>query len=185
MRKAIIPLLFTSAFFFACGEQKSGENAMVKTAATETPAKPEAVEFADPKFMDLGKQSMKLLADGKIDEWAEGFADNAVYMWSSGDSLVGKQTIRDYWNDRRAKVIETLSFANDIWLPIKVNQPQQGPDMPGVWLMNWEQVSVKYKNGKSLQFWVHHDFHYNDAGKIDRFIQYIDRAPINAALGIK
>jgi hypothetical protein len=76
-------------------------------------------------------------------------------------------------------------MSNDIWLPVKVTHPQKGPDMPGVWLLSWYQVNVTYKNGKSLQFWVHNDMHYNDQDQVDRSIQYIDRAPINAALNSK
>ncbi|MBD0298594.1 MAG: hypothetical protein ICV84_25900 [Flavisolibacter sp.] len=68
---------------------------------------------------------------------------------------------------------------------MEINQPQQGPDMPGVWLLNWYQVNVTYKNGKQLSFWVHQDFHFNNDNKIDRSIQYVDRAPINEALGVK
>jgi hypothetical protein len=184
MKRVFTPLLL-AVIIIACESKKPADDPMVKTAATETPAGTQAVEFADPKFMDMGKRYMTLLVAGKIDEWAEQLADNAVYLWSSGDSLTGKQAITAYWKERHAKVIEKLSFANDIWLPVKVNQPQRGPDMPGVWLMNWQQVDVTYKNGKNLKFWIHNDFHYNDAGKIDRAIQYIDRAPINAALGLK
>jgi hypothetical protein len=29
---------------------------------------------------------------------------------------------------------------------------------------------------------IHTDMHFNDADKIDRVIQYLDRVPINAAL---
>jgi len=71
----------------------------------------------------------------------------------------------------------------DIWLPMKVNRPQQGPDMPGNWLLSWNMVDVKYKNGKKLSFWVHSLQHYNNNDKVDRYIQYIDRAPIVKALG--
>lgn len=184
MKKAIIPFVL-AGILLSCGEQKADEKAMVKTAASEAPAKPQAVEFADSKYMDMGKQTMQQLADGRIDEWAHNFSDNAVYIWSAGDSLVGKEAIVNYWKERRANVIESLSFSNDIWLPVKVNQPQRGPDMPGVWLMNWQMVDVNYKNGKSLTFWAHHAFHYNEAGKIDRSVHYIDRAPINAVLGTK
>jgi hypothetical protein len=106
-----------------------------------------------------------------------------MYRWSSGDSLAGKAAIAAYWKERRAKVIDSIQFSNDIWLPLKVNQPQKGPDIPGIWLLGWYQVNVKYKNGKKLQFWVHTDLHYNSSDKIDLAIQYIDRAPINKALG--
>jgi hypothetical protein len=187
MKKVFMPLLL-AGILFACKDQKPAEDPLVKSAGSEpatATAKPMQSEFADPKYMDMGRNYLKLLQDGKIDEWSNLFADNAVYQWSSGDSLAGKKAIADYWKDRRTKVIQTISFANDIWLPIKVNQPQRGPDMPGIWLIGWNQVDVTYKNGKNLKFWVHQDFHYNSENKIDRLIQYLDRAPINAALGVK
>jgi hypothetical protein len=42
-------------------------------------------------------------------------------------------------------------------------------------------VNAKYKNGKSINFWMHNVNHFNDAGKVDFIGQYIDRAPIAAA----
>ncbi len=188
MRKIILPfavaLLFTS-----CNSEKkeaaTAGDAMVKTSTETASDKPAPAEIADAKYMDMGKQMMSDFAAGNIDAYGEHFADNAVYLYSSGDSMAGKKAIVDYWKNRRATVVESVAMSNDIWLPIKVNQPQRGPDLPGVWLMGWHQVNAKYKNGKSLQFWTHQDMHYNEAGKVDRLIMYIDRGPINAALGAK
>jgi hypothetical protein len=184
MRKAIIPLL-SAAIFFSCGQQ-GADKAVVKDASTTvaTETKLQASEFADPKYMEMGSQGLKKFEERKLEEWVEGFSENAVYQWSSGDSLVGKAAILAFWK-KSFENVESLKFANDIWLPIKVNQPQKGPDMPGVWLISWFQTNVKYKNGKSLQFWVHNDLHYDANNKIDRAILYIDNAPINAALGRK
>lgn len=148
-------------------------------------AKPMPTEFADLKYMDIGKQGISNLATGNVDAWMEAFTDNAVYIWSSGDSIVGKQAITAYWKDRRSNVIDTISFMNDIWLPIKVNEPQKSVVDPGVWLLSWYQVLTKYKNGKAVGMWIHTDLHFNDSDKIDKVIQYIDRAPINAALAKK
>jgi len=151
------------------------------TAPKETPQS----EFADPKYTEMGKAMMAQLSSGDIDAWGNNFSDNAKFRWSAGDSLDGKAAIVNYWKDRRGKVIDSLSFTMDVWLPIKVNRPQAGPDVPGVWLLSWNLVNVKYKNGKKLSFWIHSDFHYNSEDKVDTYIQYIDRAPINAALGSK
>jgi len=140
-------------------------------------------EFADARYTEMGKKQLAQMASGDMDGWADGYADNAMYRWSSGDSLAGKAAIAGYWKERRAKVIDSIQFSNDIWLPLKVNKPQKGPDIPGIWLLGWYQVNVKYKNGKKLEFWVHTDLHYNNNDKIDLAIQYIDRAPINKALG--
>ena len=172
----------------ACNNNSADTTAAKTDTAATTTAEaktPPQSEFADAKYAAMGKQMLAELSSGDIDAWVNNFADSAKFRWSSGDSLTGKAAISDYWKNRRTKVIDSLSFMNDVWLPIKVNTPQQGPDRKGVWLIGWYMTHVKYKNGKKLVFWVHHDFHLNDADKIDESIQYIDRAPINAALGVK
>ncbi|HLY69365.1 MAG TPA: nuclear transport factor 2 family protein [Puia sp.] len=170
----------------ACNNNKPAEATASVTsdsAATAEKKPPPPSEFADPKYMDMGKKDLAALASGDIDAWMNSYADNAVYRWSAGDSLHGKAAIAKYWKDRRSNVIDSISFANDIWLPLKVNQPQKGPDMAGVWLIAWHQTMVKYKTGKKLVFWVHTDSHYNSDDKIDVTVEYIDKAPINKALG--
>jgi hypothetical protein len=180
-------LIIASAGFIllACNNSKTESDNKMASGATDSSAVKQQAEFADSKYTDLGKQQLAKFESGDIDGWVNGFADNAVYAWSAGDSLAGKKAITDYWKDRRMNVIDSIKFTNDIWLPIKVNTPQRGPDMPGVWLLSWYQVDVKYKSGKKLTFWVHNDFHYDSNDKVDRAVQYIDRAPINAAVGKK
>ena len=42
------------------------------------------------------------------------------------------------------------------------------------------------KNGKWLHFWMHTDYHYDDAGKVNTVVQFIDRHPImEATKGMK
>jgi hypothetical protein len=152
------------------------------TAATSEKQTPPA-EFADAKYTDIGKKNLAFLASGDIDGWLAAYAENARFTYSSGDSLVGKAEISKYWKNRRGNVIDSLAFDNDIWIPLKVNQPQRGPDRAGTWLLCWYHTNVKYKNGKKLSFWVHIDHHFDSTDKIDQSIEYIDRAPINKALG--
>lgn len=185
MKKILFPFAMIVLLTSCQDQNETGESLEARGDTTTASGQSMPSEFADPKYMDMGKQLMQHFTDGNIDAYGEQFADNAVYLWSSGDSLAGKEAIVNYWKQRFTNVIDTLQMSNDIWLPIKVNQPQRGPDMPGIWLIGWHQVNVKYKNGKELNFWVHTDYHYNDSDKIDRVVQYLDRAPINAALGVK
>jgi hypothetical protein len=161
----------------------NSSNTADQQATTTTPeAKQQAAEFADPKYADIGKKQMAAMSSGDIDSWMSIFADNAKYYWNGGDSLIGKAAISDYWKNRRTNVIDSISFKNDIWLPVKVNEPQQAVQAPGVWLLSWYQVETKYKNGKAMGQWIHTDYHFDANDKVDQVIQYIDRAPINAAL---
>jgi ketosteroid isomerase-like protein len=184
--KKLLTFAATCCLFYSCNNEKPVETAANASdslkSRTETTA-PKDVEFADTKYMEMGKTALAAMAKGDINGFLGNYADNAVYAWSSGDSLVGLPAISKYWTERRTKVIDSIHFANDIWLAIKVNKPQRGPDLPGIWLMGWYQFMSKYKNGKTVGGWIHQDMHFNSDGKIDRTVQYIDRAPINKALG--
>jgi hypothetical protein len=181
MKKAIAIALATG-LFLACSNEKSENKAeaTADTAAAVTPAKQQPAEFADAKYADIGKKHLADLTSGNIDDWMSTFSDNAVYIWNDGDSLAGKAAISAYWKKRRSEVIDSITFSNAIWLPIKVNQPQT-VEQPGVWLLSWYQVKAKYKTGKWMSQWVHTDMHFDANDKVDRFIQYLDHLPIVAA----
>jgi hypothetical protein len=184
--KKVFVMAMACMLLIACNnEKKEDAKTTENTMSADSTTKMQPVEFADMKYMDLGKKMSAQLSGGDMDGWMSNYADNAVFQWSAGDSLAGKEAIAKYWKDRRMNVIDSISFTRDIWLPIKVNTPQQGEDRAGIWLLSWYLVNVKYKNGQKIGFWVHTDHHYDANDKIDRTIQYIDRAPINAALGKK
>ena len=168
-------------FIVACNSADTKTEGTTETASTPDTKTPPQSEFADAKYTEVGKKSIAALQAGDVDGFTANLADNAVLIWSSGDSLVGKQAINDYWKNRRGNVIDSLTIMNDIWLPIKVNTPQKGPDIPGVWLLSWYQSKVKYKNGKTLVVGIHNVQHFDANDKVDRVIQYLDRAPIIAA----
>jgi hypothetical protein len=152
------------------------------TDTATTPAELPQIEFGDWKYKDIAKQGLQYLSDGALDEWGALYAENARYYWSGGDCLIGRDAIVAYWKDRRLNVINTLTYDLDIWLPVKINRPQQN-EAVGNWVFNWSQVTATYKGKEGqIQMWVHSDFHFDDAGKIDFVVQYFDRAPINALL---
>ncbi len=164
-----------AALMFGCGSPPPAEE------ITETPApEPKPVEFADTKYMDIGKAGIAAFASGDVDKWMEQYADNAVYAFNNGDSLAGKAAITEFWKKRRGEAIESLTFTDDIWLPVNVNQPQT-VEAPGIWLLGWYKVNATYKNGKSMSQWIHTTTHFNSEDKIDRVIQYIDMALVRDA----
>lgn len=180
MRKILLGTIIL--FMAAC--QSEAEKTTETVVAGESTKTPPPVEFADQKYVDMGKKTLQQFASGDIDGWVSGFADNVILRWSSGDSMVGKTAIANYWKDRRKNAVESIETSNDIWLPVSVNQPQ-GPEAKGIWVLNWHQVKATYRNKESRTFWVHIDMHYNNDLKIDEIIQYVDRAPINEALAKK
>ncbi len=184
MRKTIIawiiPMILLACNNSKTNETPTGENKMGPDS-TET----KQVELADNKYADMGKQHLQEFQSGNIDAWGSQFTDSAVYFWSGGDSVKGKQNIINYWKNSRLKQMDSVQFMNDIWLPIKINRPQRGPDMKGVWLLAWTQFSIRFKNGNHVAGWMHVDLHYNDNDQVDQVVQYIDRGPVAKAMGTK
>lgn len=146
-------------------------------------AKPGPIEFADSTYINPCKAGLMALASGDVDAFGANMADNAVFQWNAGDSIAGKPAIIEYWKDRRGNVIDKLEVSNDIWLAVKVNQSKQVST--GVYVFGWARVTASYKGGKSMTQWIHNIYHFDANGKIDRTTQFLDRAPIAAAMPAK
>ena len=172
MKKLLLILM--SVLLWSCSQPKE-EPVVVE---------PRPVDFADAKYTAIGRESLIKLAEGDVDAFLTNFADNAVFVWNNGDSISGKPAITSYWIDRRANAIDTITFKNEAWLPIQANEPPSHI-AKGVWLFNWSAFNVSYANGKAVALNIHTVFHFDGSDKIDRVIQYLDRAPINAAMAAK
>ena len=179
MKKMLLLVLFAT-IVYGCGNPKPAEETPAAAPADTTP-KP--VEFADASYMDKGKAMFAAMTAGDMDKYMEVFADDAQYRWNSGDSLIGKPAINDFWRKRR-EALTTITFDEQIWLPVKVNQPQS-IEAPGIWLLGWAKVSVNYVNKTSMTQWMHWTIHFNDNNQVDAMHQYVDMAPINAVMPIK
>lgn len=182
--KKIFLWMIVSACFLACNNEKKEE---AKPAASDaaTPAtaasdKKPAVELLDTSAADIIKKSMAAFEKLDVAGLTDMYTDDAHFYFSGGDSLIGKQAIQQYYTGR-VKLIETIKFSEQIYLPIMANESPNGTTSAGKWLLIWSRTDVKYKNGKALNFWVHTAYHVNDAGKIDHTAQYIDRLPIQQA----
>lgn len=182
--KSLLILLLAPVVFFSCKTRTAeGKDESAKPATTTSDG---SVQFADEKYVDIGRRHDIMFENGNINGWAEMFADDAVLMYSGGEKFTGKQAIVDYWINRRNTVVQSIAHDFDIYLPVTVKESlQPGTKAPGVWLMHWTQFTTRYQNGKSLTGWLHTDLHFDDNGKVDRMIEYLDRAPIQAASGMK
>lgn len=181
MKKLFMVVLLAFLFIACNNENKTTDGATTEvkdTVATGTTQPP--VELLGEELNAGSKAIWENFSKGDVDAMTANFDDNGRMLWSGGDSLVGKKAIVDYYKGRW-KLIETLKFSEEIWLPIKANQSPNGTAAPGKWMLSWHKTDVKYKNGKSLSFWVHNATHYNDAGKVDYIAQYMDRHPIMEA----
>ena len=178
MRKFLVGVVI-SLFLLSCNNAKKEETAKTADASTEaTVAEKKApVELLDMSVADGVKQSFEAFTKGDVDAMAASFADDIRYTWSSGDSLVGKQAVIDYYKGRW-KNIDSASVSETIVLPLQANESQSKMAPTGKWVLYWGFWHVKYKNGKKIDFWMHNVNHFNDAGKVDFVGQYIDRHQI-------
>lgn len=184
MKKMFIAAAGCLLFFTCTVNEKKAENgksdADSKATVSATDKKP-ATEILDLSMADPLKKSHTAFARGDVDAMTADFADNVRYTWSGGDSLIGKQAVKDYFSGR-LKLIKSIKYSNEIVLPLQVNvsqQPQAAP--PGKWVLYWAMADVTYKNDKNIKFWMHNVNHFNEAGKIDLVGQYMDRHPIMEA----
>ena len=175
--KKIISVIFIVSFLFSCNDaDKKGETSSTDTKSETGKAPTELL--MDSSLVNATKATFAAFENKDIESYSANLADNVMFRWSGGDSLVGKQAVKDYFTGR-FNIIETIKYSNHIFLPIMANvSPNGGVTATGKWMLCWFQTDVKYKNGKSITFWAHNAQHYNDAGKIDIFAQYIDRHPI-------
>ena len=180
--KNLICFFLCSFLFFSCTNDSKKVDSSDSTKVSANSADAKDYEFGDTKFVDIAKQGMANLSSGDIDTWMTHYADNAVYRWNNGDSLSGKAAIAEYWTKRRKEMIESLSYSNEVWLSLKVNKPQYPSQLTGNYALSWNMVDAKYKTGKSMSQRMHTVFHFDANNKIDRVSQYLDRAPINAAI---
>lgn len=178
--KKILFGVFISAFIIGCGNEKAEENSSATAATTSSETKKTGDEILNMSEADGAKNSLLAFAKGDVAGMTAHYDDNAKYYWSGGDSLTGKQAIADYYTGRW-KLIDSIKVLNQVVLPVKVNTSQAPQHALGKWVLVWSQMQVKYKNGKTIGFWTHADYHYNDAGKVDVAIQYIDRHQIMEA----
>ena len=173
--------VFISALLISCAEKAEEKPATQEAAPSSSEAKKPATEVLDLSEADVVKAGTQALANKDIAGMTANYADDVRYYWSGGDSAIGKQAVVDYWNGRM-KIIDSINFSETVLLPIRINE-SQSPQYAtlGKWVLVWNFSHVKYKNGKTIHFWVHTDYHFNDEGKINTVVQYMDRVPIMAA----
>ena len=175
--KKIISVIVIAAFLFACNNEAKKSETAATDVKTETGKAPVEL-IMDSNFVNQTKATMAAFQNKDVEGYTANMADDVKFRWSNGDSLIGKQAVKDYYTGR-FNIIENINLSNPIFLPVMANvSPNGGATAAGKWMLNWYMVHVKYKNNKELNFWVHNAQHYNSAGKIDESAQYMDRHPI-------
>ena len=177
--KKILLGVFISVFLISCAN-KAEENATPATTTAADDTKKGGDELLPMSETDGIKNSLAAFSRGDLDGMTAGYADTCFMLWSSMDSLRGKNAIKNYYAGRW-KMIDSIIYSDHILVPLKMNVQQSMFAPTGKWVLAWSFAHVKYKNGKRLDLWVHNVYHYNSANKIDFVGQYLDRHPIMEA----
>ncbi len=177
--KKIFSGIFVAALLFSCNSEEKKTETTATDSKSETGKAP--VELInDSNFIASNMAAFAAFENKDIEGYTANMDDNVMFRWSGGDSLAGKAAVKAYYSGRYA-LIDTIKFSDHISLPVMANASPVPAVPTGKWLLSWYRVDVKYKTGKSITFWAHNTQHFNEAGKIDVFTQYIDKHPINAA----
>jgi ketosteroid isomerase-like protein len=169
MQKIALPIVVV-VFLSACNQPKQ------ETVSVLAP-----VETGDSAKANLCKASYAALIAGNVDQFAKDMSNDAIFVWNSGDSLVGKAAILEYWKDRRANVIDKLEIRDDVWLPLKVNKLTNLPS--GEYVMMWANLTSIYQfGGRPAVQRFHQVYRFNREGKIDYVEHYLDRHEVAEAL---
>jgi len=183
--KKILFGVFISVFLISCADKAEENTATATTTAATDDTKKGGDELLSMSETDGIKRSLTAFSKGDLDGMTTDYADTCFMLWSSMDSLRGKQAIKDYYTSRW-KLIDSINYSDHILVPLKMNVQQSSFAPTGKWILAWSFAHVKYKNGKKLDLWVHNVYHYNSADKIDFVGQYLDRQPImEATKGMK
>jgi ketosteroid isomerase-like protein len=181
MKKAFLFLLLAVAIYSCADKVESAATDDTNSDSTQQMASKKGYEFADDKYTEMAKKTLQSLAMGDVDGFSAPYADTAIFRWSGGDSIRGKQAISDYWKNRRSTVIDSLSYSGEAWLPIHISEPMYEGQLKGNYALFWCMVNAKYKSGKTMKQRMHMVYHFNDNDQIDRVTQFLDRIPIMAA----
>jgi hypothetical protein len=183
--KKILFGVFISVFLISCADKAEENTATATTTAATDDTKKGGDELLSMSETDGIKRSLTAFSKGDLEGMTADYADTCFMLWSSMDSLRGKQAIKDYYTGRW-KLIDSINYSDHILVPLKMNVQQSSFAPTGKWILAWSFAHVKYKNGKKLDLWVHNVYHYNSADKIDFVGQYLDRQPImEATKGMK
>ena len=181
--KKLIFCLALGTLFYSCSGPSSQDSSKTQTVATAqaAPEAPQPVSVvSDTKYVEMAQKGLSAMTAKSIDDFTTSFTDQSIYVFNAGDTLKGLETIKGYWNGRM-EVIEKISFSNEVWLPVDVNENNTQNVVPGVWLLAWFNVDATYTSGGTMSQNIHTLYHFTENDEIDIIIQYIDRVPIMQA----
>lgn len=177
-------MMFCALLFVSCAETKKEE------AVTEEKEIP-MLEVASEEYSDLTLKTLDLLSKFDLETWKESLADDIVWYWPDGNSetrhsIEGKDKLIAWWKNWKETTGGQLSFANNTFLPIKVNKPSNYYKLVGTGVIAYTDLTITIGD-KSTSVRQNMVFMFNDDKKISHALLYYDRTGIieltNVVLG--
>ena len=125
-------------FIISCNndEQTATKPETATASSTNAAEKKPPVEIIDTSYADQFKKAFTAFENLDAVGLTAVYADNVKFYFSSGDSLIGRQAIQDYYAGR-IKLIESIRFPERIFLPINVNEKPGATVYTGKWILVW------------------------------------------------
>ncbi|WP_029038096.1 hypothetical protein [Salinimicrobium xinjiangense] len=140
-------------------------------------------EVASERYSDLNEEALAKMAALDFNAWGEVLSDDVQYFFPDGDAdtrtvLKGKEEVINWWNDwKQNSGIETMTFSNTVFIPVKANQKLNYSGLTGVIVLAYVSNEMVY-NGQPVNVRMNIATHFNNDSLIDRIYTYYDRTPI-------
>ena len=178
--KNLVLAMIAAVCLFAC-TQPQEEAPQAEDIVSVEPTPVMGVSVTEEKYVPEIKAAMEAMGRGDIAAFTSIMSDDVVYMFNHLDSLAGKQAVNDWWQNRFDNDLKSISFNNNIWLSLDVEDPRYPTVEKGDYVMLWTLVTGTYSTGKTMTQFIHIVYHFNDQGRVDRVTQFVDRVPIMEA----
>lgn len=167
--------IFCAFLIASCGETKKEETVMPEK---EIPV----LEVAPQEYADLAQKTLDLLTAFDLETWKEYLADDVVWYWPDGSSetrhtISGKEELMAWWKNWKETTGASMSFANNTFLPLKVNKPSNYYKLVGTGVLAYTDITISMQD-KTTSVRQHMVFMFDENKKINHVLLYYDRTGI-------
>ena len=139
--------------------------------------------WGNQEYVDLARRQLLFYSENKMEEMAALLSDSIHFAWNGGHEFTGKDWTVNYLRHRRNKLIDTIYYTDQFWMPVEIKLPAYQGQRTGQYVYAWTTLHVKYENGKMVNERIHLEYHFDNQKRIDDIMQYIDRVPLLEAGG--
>lgn len=161
-----------------------------ENTATEEQEIP-VLEEASQEYADLAQKTLDLLSEFDLETWGEYLDEDVIWFWPDGNSetrhsIKGKDELISWWKNWKETTGGQMTFANNTFLPIKVNKPSNHYKLVGTGVISYTDLTVSIDD-KSTSVRQNIVLMFSEDKKITHALLYYDRTGLieltNVVLG--